>query len=1143
MQLDGTTPISTYDESGNLTSAIEWKKLGNVKSTSLTVSGENTWIMGNVYGGGEMGAVTPYRPTPESDATTTATITITGGTIGTEVTGGTPTRATVAVPESGSSSVKYTFGSVYGGGMGMVEYDATNNHGGDVHGTTTVSISGADTKVRGSVFGGGEMAIVGGNANVIVSGGEIGRNEVKAATDADAGYVMFGGATMGNVYGGGKGLLGHTEAGLVKGNTNVNISGGNIYHMVYGGGALGSVGTFTVSTGTGEEAYVPAGIPLHWTEGTGTATVNITGGVIGISGRDNGLVFGSSRGGLSKPVDGLDPYDRVAWVNKSVVNIGTSGSGTTLSTPLIKGSVYGGGENGHNNESATVNVYSGTIGITEKIPGTGTNDPWYSFTDTDLEKRARLNRGNVYGAGSGSDTYTGDDSREYYNPKAGMVAGNTFVNIAGGLVGRSVYGGGAMSSIGTEDNSGSITVGTGTTTVTISGGQIGGDNSEDQTIGNVFGAARGDETTQTGLAQVQNTNVMISNGTVKGSVFGGGERGVTLGNVVVNMTGGTVVKDVYGGGALADTNTGNATNYGTSSETISSTSTYTTTVNLLGGSINDVYGGALGQKAGVSGAAIDIAAIVYGDVKVNLNGLEPADYVADIHSSLVTDVDDTAGTYYRANGGCSLTGNVYGCNNINGTPKGHAKVHVFKTVNSTKNPSTPVASRTTYDVEGVFGGGNATDYVPADADTKQSTEVIIEGCELTSIRDVYGGGYGAAVPGTEVLIKGTYIIDNVFGGGYGASTETYTNPGANVGYRTGDAQDSYGKYPSDFNYKTANVKLMAGTVRHVYGASNTKGDIRGGSSVTTVDKIAGPGNCTELYVDDIYGGGQDAPMAGGAEIVLGCMPNDWIDEVYAGAANGDVGNDVSLTITSGKFGRVFGGNKSGGRLHGGIEVNIEENPACGTPIIIGELYGGGNDAPYSIYGYKDEKDANGKWKPREKADYDALTPEQKATEGIEAGPHRDPTVNVKAFTSIGNIYGGGYGTNATVVGSPTVNINEVEVTHTDTDTEFVGNAYNPDTDSSKPSWIDGTTVKLWPHEDGKMGVISTIFGGGNAAKVIGNTNVNIGTEVGNDIYFESLQGYYPQKVKGADVRGNVYGGGNNAEVTGDTNVVIGRKAE
>ena len=95
---------------------------------------------------------------------------------------------------------------------------------------------------------------------------------------------------------------------------------------------------------------------------------------------------------------------------------------------------------------------------------------------------------------------------------------------------------------------------------------------------------------------------------------------------------------------------------------------------------------------------------------------------------------------------------------------------------------------------------------------------------------------------------------------------------------------------------------------------------------------------------------------------------------------------------------------------------------------------------------------------------------------------------------------------------------------------------------------EAVEVVLYPHEDGKMGVIGNVFGGGNAAKVIGDTNVNIGTKTGEDIEFESLlydttltDAEKKKTVVGADIRGNVFGAGNNAEVTGNTDVQIGAK--
>ena len=171
-------------------------------------------------------------------------------------------------------------------------------------------------------------------------------------------------------------------------------------------------------------------------------------------------------------------------------------------------------------------------------------------------------------------------------------------------------------------------------------------------------------------------------------------------------------------------------------------------------------------------------------------------------------------------------------------------------------------------------------------------------------------------------------------------------------------------------------------------------------------------------------------------------------------------------------------------------VNVEET-GC-KPIIIGELYGGGNLAGYSVYGYNSDGSP------------------------IESGAtplYSDPVVNVKSFTSIGSVFGGGYGSTATMVGNPTVNINVVEGAHKTTVIGENAKTYNDENGFPIPS-----------HASGKIGAINNVFGGGNAARVIGNTQVNIGTEEGT----------------GADIRGNVYGGGNNAEVTGNANVQIGK---
>ena len=652
--------------------------------------------------------------------------------------------------------------------------------------------------------------------------------------------------------------------------------------------------------------------------------------------------------------------------------------------------------------------------------------------------------------------------------------------------------------------------------------------------GFVFGASRGDETLSnpTSFASSVWTDVKVQGGTIYGDVYGGGEVGTVRQGTEVQLTGGVI------GSVKGD--------------------------KVVGG---DVFGGGKGTST--------VAADVGGDVLVELNkGVAKTDP------------------------GC-VVDRIFGANNINGTPKGHVTVHVYATQNrdltaypkikDKKEVTSPEPPASDFDMTGVFGGGKSSDYVPAESDTKQSTEVIIEGCSLTSIYEVYGGGYGAATPGTDVLINGTKIIDKVFGGGYGAGehenkTAPDYNPGANVGSRTDGTPYGLHLDPND-ETKIAIVQLKAGKVNSVFGGSNSKGNIRNGASITTLTseetETQTDDPCEILEVGELYGGGNEAVMEGGAEVVLRCMPDSWIGEVYAGARKANVGNDVSLTITSGKFEQVFGGNKSDGKIDGYVEVNIEECPTCNTPVIIGELYGGGNEAEYTYPELDDDPN------------------------------YPSPRVNVRAFTSIGTIYGGGKGKDAVVKGNPTVNVSVGMV-------DGGGQDYSGETRT-----VDGKDIQLYGHEKGKIGVIGDIFGGGNAAEVNGNTNVFIGTEkyvkldrivpgetdvsnyyirtgtssnyeytpvprtkataagtyyqrnqtgtytevsvsAGDDVsgfYTRSGEGtevspfvyapvspaqsntVYCLPVLGADIQGNVYGGGNAAKVTGHTNVVIGKKQE
>ena len=1002
---------------------------------------------------------------------------------------------------------------------------------GAVTGTATLTIDGTTT-VAESVYGGGEESGVGGDTEVTVTGGTIGT-------------TGKGGAEYGNVFGGGKGKVGDKVAGYVKGNTTVTISGTpTIHHNVYGGGAYGSVGDFTYDATSGMPTKLA-------TENTGVCNITITGGTIGTNGKENGMIFGSSRGDVATPEGepAVDPNDRMAWVYSTNVTIGTQSETPSLTTPKIAGSIYGSGENGHTFQNTEVTIYSGTIGIAEGETITDNNGtPDDTSDDKTYSGAAYPYRGNVYGGGCGTDMYwidangngEKDAGEKHYNPIAGIVRGNATVTIDGGHVVRNVYGAGAMGSVGNETEAESAST-SGKTIVTIKGkAKIGVDGDDN---GNVYGAARGDLNVQAeNYANVRETELEINdNADIKGSAFGGGEAGIVWESVAVNMKGGSVANDVYGGGALANTQI---------AYTIpdNAEKNFTTNVNLTGGTIgHNVYGGGLGRMADETKGVTAVEAKVYGKVVVALNG-----------TKTVETVEEQEVTSYKDN--CVVKGSIFGCNNQNGSPQDAITVHIYKTTGweghegtaSDKKTSTTAADHT-YHLAAVYGGGNLAAFIPDKASVLDTlkTHVIIDGCDMTSIRQVYGGGNAASVPATDVLVNGTYEIEEVFGGGNGKDDVSYDggttyikNPGANVGYMNYTLYDANGEPYDDPAYDTkekrtaegssivygtgaANVTISGGTIHRVFGGSNTKGNVR----ITAVTMLEEAGGCP-FCVDEAYGGGKSAPMDAEAKLLMACIPG--LKEAYGGAQNAEIDGDVTLNITNGTFERIFGGNDEKGYIKGTITVNIEET-GC-KPIIIGELYGGGNQAPYT------------------------------APEGKHG-----PTLNVRSFTSIGDIYGGGLGSTATVTGDTYVNINVSEGRWHEGDYE-----YATDPSVKVNDKITELNEKGYhaPEFTSGMGSIHTVFGGGNAAPVTGNTNVNVGTSEYEEIvsvatgdnvtdyYTRSGEGTeaspytytkatgteeegttYYQKVEGADIRGNVYGGGNNAEVTGNTNVVIGEKYE
>ena len=946
----------------------------------------------------------------------------------------------------------------------------------------------------------------------------------------------------GNVFGGGSGSVPYfdtqkgisryvSSAGMVKGNTKVTISGGHILTNVYGG--------------------------CESTNVKGSATITMTGGTVGVPRTVaqivahplTGYIFGAGKG------DQRIFFNKETNVDRTFVNIEGG---------RVYGSIFGGGEDGHVFQNTTVNI--GKDNDETEGPTIGTTGT--SYVD-----------GNVFGGGRG---FGGEALT------AGNIGGSVELNIKSGKILGSVYGGGRLASVGyglylvdeeitegegkvkpygilrpddqydgsyanpsTETASKYYNKGRGYITINISGGTIGNDaeyiyNPTDaQKVkipytsfdyqnhlqytkgGNVFTGGMGrlyglDNSTLLTLwpklGKCKQTTLNMTGGTVKSCVYGGGEIGAVAQNATVNINGGTV------GTKVVDSE--DATKY------------------YYFGS---VFGGGKGSTANVEG--ISEAGTTGGNVEVNLNKTVASDEAAK----------------------GAIVSQVFGCNDMNGSPKGNVTVHIYATQNADKeNISTKYDKGSEkFDVMAVYGGGNLAAYEPTSS--TGSTKVIIDGCGLTSIKQVYGGGNAASTPATQVDINETYEIDEAFGGGNGKDKlpNGDPNPGANVGYTDYSAyetstDENKGAATKDLriaNYQygsgEARMNIHGGTVHRVYGGSNTKGNVR----ITAVTMLEDESGCP-FEVEEAYGGGKSAPMDATSSLEMACIPG--LSAAYGGAEDAQIEGDVNLTITNGTFDRVFGGNNVSGEIKGTITVNIEET-GC-KPIIIGQLYGGGNQAPYT------------------------------APDGKPG-----PTVNVRSFTSIGDIYGGGYGAPAKVVADTHVNINVGDgrykngFTYKDGKTvnDYIGEKqitfkeYERKYNSTTGKWDfvydeNGTRKLVSPDPSititlpskslpSKIGAIQNVYGGGNAAEVDGDTYVNIGTNIddapqytiidvktgesvedfftkGEDGKYNKASGtavegtnyYMEYKPTGVDIRGNVYGGGNNAKVWGNTHVNIGK---
>ena len=877
-------------------------------------------------------------------------------------------------------------GNVYGGGyQASINANPVVNIGYDpevvVYGTTTMAdLIPANYPspnqlhnfpyafISGKAFGGGDLADVTGHTTVNM-------RQVQSQVD-----TIFGGGNQAGVYG-----------------SEINVYNGKVVNGVYGGCNLtGTVGGDIVvnmlggTLGTTTDNIVVFGGGLGQpTETTGNVTVNI--GDNGYAPNIYGTVYGGSAlGSVNSDTEDLTKV----WLKSGTVN----------------GRVFGGGLGQKNGVNGATSDVAAQVNGNIQVIGDGTDvtiavfgandqngDPEGSVTVT-------VNAGeisNVVGGGSVAD-YSAPTGTNYpfVNIKGGTVpnkvlgggneanvTGNPYVLIEGGTIGTSTTVDGA-GVYGGCNTSGTVT---GNTKVELTGGTIGavvnsGQSNESYT-GHIHGGGYGRPTSVTGDVEV----------TFGGISYTSGETPVEIHTDNLKLYG-----DLYGGSALGNVNTDG---------------TNTTTVNILNGIIvGTVYGGGLGNSS--------IAAQVNGKVQVNIGACNDHGCQDDEYLS-------TNSAYYTGMADL-INCDVFGCNNINGSPQDAVRVDVYKTYHATEenNPNGP------YAINQVFGGGNESDYMI----NGQNVHVRIHACDNTIWR-TFGGGNAAAVYGVRLVIEGGRF-DYVFGGGNGERGADYA---ANVGI------------PGTTTGGGIITTLGGGTINQWVNGSNLNGQIVGDIR-STVEEYCGNAlvedyflgsNLSDYHGDvvatilcddnmpkfvNLYGGCNRAQFYGNITINIrggvfynvfggskGRLDDHATEEDESFASNildSDSGNgtggNILINVYGGTIGNLFGGCNLNGNVQGKITINVQsESTDC--PLYLGNIYGASNMTDYKP-GY--DKDGNfvqsyGYLTDPTNTNF-VNTPEINVKKGRVGGeqtlmldPATQGTPNEHYLEYEGNVYGGG----------------------------------------------------------------------------------------------------------------------------------------
>ncbi len=722
------------------------------------------------------------------------------------------------------------------------------------------------------------------------------------------------------------------------------------------------------------------------------------------------------------------------------------------------------------------------------------------------------------------------------------ICGSTQINVEGGTIHRTVYGG--CNDLGTVREY---------ATINVYGGTINGE--PDPEVGNagseaIFAGGKGEDTTIASKAII-NIKDQKANISITGNIYGGSEQGAVNGNSKViideDLTSTdkkiTMTSNVFGGGKGDLASGATATNAANTEVNINGLDN-TSTVTVYGGAnidgeiggnvlvkigenkttyVNTVYGG--GNQSEVTADSDSVNVYVYENATVkNVFGGGNNAGIAGTNESLPRAV------YID---GATINENVYGGSNSNGTLndsnvyiRNGAKVVGVTTDGTTTGgevfgggfgPATVVANSNVYVDNSyaisVYGGGN-------EGNINESTNVQITNCQATDgkyINQVFGAGKGssdnpnlAVTNGTtNVEVTNSKISEVVFGGGSYGKVEGTTNvtieSNSDVKKVYGGGSQAEVSGSNDEEIAT-NVTIDDSTVNDVYGGgysgvvgkstnvvitdSNITNNVFGGGEGT----LATTSRNTNVSIDNstvahtVYGGGYSATVEGKTDVAL--SNHSTAEKVYGGGHEGLVLNGTDVQVNSSTVSnKVYGGGEMGDvRSHTSVILNDAT-----TDIV----YGGGESA--TVVG---------------------------------------TTVNLINASVVNYAYGGGEGSTATTTNSTSIVVNGSTVNQ---DVYGGGNAgavsgstvvglTNATIGASAYAAGNGQTATVgknsYIYAEGTTTIGESIFGGGNAATTGDN----------------SSDAWSIVDIAGATIGKNVYGGANSSIIKGSAIVNIGNKA-